>query len=150
MIRIGRSPHSLVRKWFTRFSDYLTWWNTYRTEEAKSLSRVRLFATPWTVAHQAHPSMGFFRQEYWSGLPLELKIRAKSLSSAHKGLKLSGSPPASQFLYSMNVKWQWSHCCLVSDKILSLLFFPTVLGYTWPAYTPEIPLILSHNSITLC
>ena len=35
----------------------------------KSLSRVRLFATPWTVAYQAPPSMGFFRQEYWSGLP---------------------------------------------------------------------------------
>ena len=35
----------------------------------KSLSRVRLFATPWTVAHQALPSMGFSRQEYWSGLP---------------------------------------------------------------------------------
>ena len=35
----------------------------------KSLSRVRLFATPWTnVAHQAPPSMGFSRQEYWSGL----------------------------------------------------------------------------------
>ena len=35
----------------------------------KSLSRVRLFVTPWTVAHQASPSMGFSRQEYWSGLP---------------------------------------------------------------------------------
>ena len=35
----------------------------------KSLSRVRLFATPWTAAHQAPPSMGFSRQEYWSGLP---------------------------------------------------------------------------------
>ena len=35
----------------------------------KSLSHVRLFATPWTVAHQVPPSMGFFRQEYWSGLP---------------------------------------------------------------------------------
>ena len=36
--------------------------------EVKSLSRVRLFATPWTVAYQALPSMGFSRQEYWSGL----------------------------------------------------------------------------------
>ena len=36
----------------------------------KSLSRVQLFATPWTVAHQAPLSMGFSRQEYWSGLPL--------------------------------------------------------------------------------
>ena len=33
------------------------------------LSRVRLLATPWTVVYQVPPSMGFFRQEYWSGLP---------------------------------------------------------------------------------
>ena len=37
--------------------------------KVKSLSRVQLFATPWTVTHQAPPSMGFSRQEYWSGLP---------------------------------------------------------------------------------
>ena len=35
----------------------------------KSLSCVRLFVTPWTVAHQALPSMEFSRQVYWSGLP---------------------------------------------------------------------------------
>ena len=35
----------------------------------KSLSRVRLFVKPWTVAHQAPLSLGFSRQEYWSGLP---------------------------------------------------------------------------------
>ena len=38
--------------------------------KVKSLSRVRLPATPWTVAYQAPPSMGFSRQEYWSGVPL--------------------------------------------------------------------------------
>ena len=37
--------------------------------KVKSLSCVQLFATPWTVAHQAPPSMEFSRQEYWSGLP---------------------------------------------------------------------------------
>ena len=37
--------------------------------KVKLLSCVRLFATPWTVAYQAPPSMGFSRQEYWSGLP---------------------------------------------------------------------------------
>ena len=37
--------------------------------KVKSLSHVRLFATPWTVAHQAPPSMGFSRREYLSGLP---------------------------------------------------------------------------------
>ena len=38
--------------------------------KVKSLSHVRLLAAPWTVAHQAPPSMGFSRQEYWSGVPL--------------------------------------------------------------------------------
>ena len=38
--------------------------------KVKSLNRVRLFATPWTGAYQAPPSMGFSRQEYWSGVPL--------------------------------------------------------------------------------
>ena len=38
--------------------------------KVKLLSHARLFATPWTAAHQAPPSMGFSRQEYWSGVPL--------------------------------------------------------------------------------
>ena len=38
--------------------------------KVKSLSRVRFSATPWTTAYQAPPSMGFSRQEYWSGVPL--------------------------------------------------------------------------------
>ena len=38
--------------------------------KVKSLSRVRLLATPWTAAYQAPPSMGFSRQEYWTGVPL--------------------------------------------------------------------------------
>ena len=38
--------------------------------KVKSLSHVRLLGTPWTAAYQAPPSMGFSRQEYWSGVPL--------------------------------------------------------------------------------
>jgi len=41
----------------------------WRVKE-KSFSHVQLFVTPWTVAHQAPASIGFSRQEYWSGLPL--------------------------------------------------------------------------------
>ena len=41
--------------------------NCKEAVKVKSLSRVRLFATLWTVAHQAPPSMGFSRQEYWMG-----------------------------------------------------------------------------------
>ena len=39
------------------------------SEVAQSCPTLRVFATPWTVTHQAPPSMGFSRQEYWSGLP---------------------------------------------------------------------------------
>ena len=45
--------------------------NTWKWKvKVKSLSRARLPATPWTAAHQAPPSVGFSRQEYWSGVPL--------------------------------------------------------------------------------
>ena len=40
-----------------------------RVVPAQSLSCDRLFATPWPIAHQAPPSLGFSKQEYWSGLP---------------------------------------------------------------------------------
>ena len=53
-------------EWVTiSFSNAWKWKN-----KVKSLSRVRLLVTPWTAAHQAPPSVGFSRQEYWSGLPL--------------------------------------------------------------------------------
>ena len=47
-------------------------WSMIYTQKVKlkSLSRVRLFEIPWTVAYQAPPSMEFSRQEYWSGVPL--------------------------------------------------------------------------------
>ena len=43
--------------------------NQYLWSEVKLLSHLQLFATPWTVAYQAPPTIGFSRQEYWSGLP---------------------------------------------------------------------------------
>ena len=43
--------------------------------KVKSLGRIQLFATPWTAAHQAPPSVGFSRQEYWSGVPLPSPTR---------------------------------------------------------------------------
>ena len=57
--------------------------------KVKSLSRVRLFATPWTAAYQAPPSMGFSRQEYWSGVPLPSprKKRKTSISALLTMLK---------------------------------------------------------------
>ena len=43
--------------------------NIVLSSGVKSLSRVRFFVTPWTVAYQAPTSMGFSRQQYWNGLP---------------------------------------------------------------------------------
>ena len=57
--------------------------------KVKSLSRVRLPATPWTAAHQAPTSIGFSRQDYWSGVPLSCLTLCNSIecnppgSSAH-------------------------------------------------------------------
>ena len=45
-----------------------------------NFSRVRLCATPWTAAHQAPLSLGFSRQEYWSGLPFPSPMHACMLS----------------------------------------------------------------------
>ena len=66
--------------------------------KVKSLSRVRLFATPWTVALQAPPSMGFAKQAYWSGLPFpspgDLPIPGiKPRSPALRADTLTSEPP---------------------------------------------------------
>ena len=61
--------------------------------KVKSLSRVWLLATPWTVAHQAPPSMGFSGQQYWSGVPLpSLNQLIAGSYQLPKGLILSDDP----------------------------------------------------------
>ena len=60
--------------------------------KVKSLSRIRLLATPWTAAYQASPSMGFSRQEYWSGVPLPSKNKHSCLISDLTGKTFSHSP----------------------------------------------------------
>ena len=54
--------------------------------KVKSLSRVRLLVTSWTAAYQAPPSMGFYRQEYWSVVPLpSLNLRIYSSQKKKRG-----------------------------------------------------------------
>ena len=53
--------------------------------KGKSLSHVRLFTTPWTVAYQAPPSMGFSRPEYWSGVPRKVPTVNIYISSSWQG-----------------------------------------------------------------
>ena len=55
--------------------------NHRKKVEVKFLSVVQFFETPWTVAYQVPPSMGFSRQEYWSGLPLSIGLQNTSSPS---------------------------------------------------------------------
>jgi len=57
--------------------------------KVKSLSLVRLLATSWTAAYQAPPSMGFSRQEYWSGLPLPSLFQTLPISKSSHSYHLS-------------------------------------------------------------
>ena len=72
------------------------------TSEVKLLSRVRLFATPWTIAHQAPQSMEFSRQDSWSGLPFPspADLPNPGIESSSPALKadsqLVKNPPAMQ------------------------------------------------------
>ena len=80
--------------------------------KAKSLSRVRLFATPRTAAHQAPPSMEFSRQEYWSGVPLPSPLDTLKYLPGSFRCSLPGScsalmSPKSPVLESM-VAWESS------------------------------------------
>ena len=91
---------------------------------AKSLSRVRLCATPWTAAHQASRSMGFSRQEHWSALPFPSPMRESEV--AQSCLTLS-NPLAYQALPSMGFSGQqyWSGVPLPSLSYCMLLLLPS-------------------------
>ena len=65
--------------------------------KVKSLSRVWLFATPWTAAYQAPPSMGFSRQEYWSGLPLPSPSQATGVAKKNESQSLLPTHGLSQW-----------------------------------------------------
>ena len=91
----------------------------------QQLSCIRLFATPWITAHQVALSMGFPRQEYWSGLsfpsPEDLpnpRIELRSPALAHKFL--TTEPPGKQKYYFINCfKKSSKHCSIQSSHIKS-------------------------------
>ena len=69
----------------------------------KSLSRVRLLATPWTAAYQAPPPVGFSRQEYWSGVPSPSPLdflKLASLKASTQSFIPSPIPSSHKYLLS--------------------------------------------------
>ena len=73
--------------------------------KVKSLSHVRLVATPWTAAHQSPPSMGFFRQEYWSGVPLPSPLT--NLDSVNALAKSLPAKLCQSYGFSSSYVWMW-------------------------------------------
>ena len=78
--------------------------------EVKLLSRVQLFGTPWTIAHQAPLSMGFSRQEYWSGVPFPspgdlpdpgIEPGSLALQADYLPSELQGNPDLALSIYSV-------------------------------------------------
>ena len=84
--------------------------NTWKWKvKVKSLSHVWLFATPWTAAYKAPPYMGFFRQEYWSGVPLPSPKKLHSVclykqNDRKDNIKMSSFPISSSSQIWLNIK----------------------------------------------
>ena len=80
-----------------------------RKVKVKSLSHIRLFTTPWTIAHKAPPSMECSRQEYWNGLPFpspgDLPDAGIELGSpALRTDNLPSEPPGNPYMERMYLK----------------------------------------------
>ena len=73
----------------------------------KSLSRVWLFATPWTVAYQVSPSMGFSRQEYWSGLPFPSSGQPRQHIKKHRHYFANKCLSSQSYGFSSSQVWIW-------------------------------------------
>ena len=79
--------------------------------KVKSLSRVRLFATPWTVARQAPLSMGFARQEYWSGLSFSSPTQGSNPRLLHlQADSLLPEPSGNDNPSNHNFPERWTQC----------------------------------------
>ena len=93
-------------------------------EKVKSLSHVRLLSTPWTAAYQAPLSMGFARQEYWSGVPLPspwMPLTVSNNQKLRRG-KEGFSPRAFNMSMALVTPWFQTYSLLTCKKIKFLLF----------------------------
>ena len=93
--------------------------------KVKSLSRVRLFATPWIVAYQASPSMGLSRQEYWSGLPFPSPGDLTDWPGDHCRQTLLPSEPPGKSHNAMSCCADWMTWHWPQTRIFVLTFTPS-------------------------
>ena len=94
--------------------------------KVKSLSRVRLFATPWTVAYQAPLSMGFSRPEYWSGLPFPSPCCKRRVAKGVAKKKARLTLQQRRTMKENSELFSWKHS--VFSLSFHILFLITELG----------------------
>ena len=103
--------------------------------KGKSLSRVRLLATPWTVAYQAPPSMGFSRQECWSGVPLPSPTHTHYTYT----IEYYSATRKNEILPCATIWMDLKALCVLSHSVVSTLCNPHRLAHQAPL-SMEIPL----------
>ena len=109
--------------------------------KVKSLSRVRLLANPWTAAYQTPPSMGFSRQEYWSGMPLP--SLNKYVSTCKKKQKQKTSQPKKS-------RTRWLHRWILSNIWRRVNTYPskTLPQNCRGRNSPKLILWYHHHPVT--
>ena len=96
--------------------------------KVKSLSRVRLLATPWTAAYQAPPSMGFSRQEYWSGVGQASYFIKPGASEEWPEATWVG---VTKLALRPHLPWTQTQCSTTPCSTLSFLIFSQRLQGSW-------------------
>ena len=117
--------------------------------KVKSPSHVRLFATLWTVAHQAPPSMGFSRQEYWSGVPFPSPgdLPNPGIEPGSPTLEadaLTSEPPGNRY---HNCVYLFVHRVERSQTHLSIWVHMHALIHTWTVW---LLLLIPFGSCKKC
>ena len=99
--------------------------------KVKSLSYVWLFSTPWTAAHQVPPSMGFSRQEYWSGLPLPTPILTLCVYIyiyIYILYKYVNSSAFVSWIYILHFNWQYDFKIWFLNHKYNMIFLKKLLS----------------------
>ena len=104
--------------------------------KVKSLSCVRLLGAPWTAAHQAPPSTGFPRQEYWSGVPLPSLHSHSYLNSIHFNYFTVPVPPLSSISHTH------------TKSVYQLAISHQMLR--WLTHTINYRLLFDHSQMPKC
>ena len=119
-----------IREWVVMsFSNGWMW-----KVKVKSLSHVRFFATPWAVAYQAHPSMWFSKQEYWSGLPSPYPLSAIRVVLSEVVDISPGNLDSILWFIHPGILTMYSAYKLSRVSIYSLVVFLFKLSYSFPFY----------------